>query len=86
MSHPNGALVPEDTPDVVAAWEDHLAAVEMVEKTEWEEGKNGRSLGLDLLLGGGGRSARCDAAFCQMCTELGICGMICRPVCLRKGF
>ena len=34
VAHPNGALVPEDKPEVVAARKEHLAAVEMEKKRE----------------------------------------------------
>merc|ERR1712177_87910 len=47
VSHPNGAVVPENTPEVAAARLQHLQALQ----AEVREDKRGRGLDLALLLG-----------------------------------
>ena len=87
VSHPNGALVPEYTPEVAAARLQHLQELQAL---QGQDGR-GRQL-LDLLLlgllntsqGGYGGYGRCDTAFCQVCTEYGACRKNCGPVCRGK--
>merc|ERR1712241_888751 len=92
VSHPNGAVVPQYTPEVTAARLQHLQALQ----ADVKEDKRGRGLDLALLLGlglkalagpragAGYSSGGCDTKFCQLCTESGACRKNCGPVCRRK--